>query len=251
MQGHVVKTILDHPQSRRYFVRPFPQSALMQTALRYGLLALGMWLLGGCSSSPPYQYEHNDVIALESINGDNNVDDYYEYPALLSMEDDGALSSLPAGGLSPPPVPDIVGGDYAGHDITPREIPPPTVSAAAYSGSIESGSDISGIAHAYLSALYRGDGETAWRYAFVPYNPKQSWWDEQTAKGALLMKAGSSEYFAAEKQGVRNIEITPQSISPEDNAASVNARILYGNGSSSDLKLKMMNRGGKWLVPQE
>ena len=229
-------------------MRPFPQSALMQTALRYGLPALGIWLLGGCSSSPaPYQYEHNDTIALESISG-GNVDDYYEYPALLSMEDDGNAAALPVERSSLPPVPDIAGGN---HDITLRETPRPTVSAAAYSGSIEGGSDITGIAHAYLSALYRGDGETAWRYAFVPYNPKQSWWDEQTAKGALLMKAGSSEYFAAEKQGVRDIEISPQNISQEGDAASVNARIRYGNGSSSDLKLKMTNQGGKWLVPQE
>lgn len=224
----------------------------MQTALRYGLLALGMWLLGGCSSSPaPYQYEHNNTIALESISSDDNVDDYYEYPALLSMEDDGAALPLPVERLSPPPAPDIAGGNYASNNITQRGVPRPTVSASAYSGSIEGGNDISGIAHAYLTALYRGDGETAWRYAFVPYNPKQSWWDEQTAKGALLMKAGSSEYFAAEKQGVRDIEITPQSIRQEGNDASVNARIRYGNGSSSDLKLKMTNQGGKWLVPQE
>ena len=232
-------------------MRPFPQIALMQTALRYGLLALGMWLLGGCSSSPaPYQYEHNNTIALESISGDDNVDDYYEYPALISMENDDAGAALPVERLSPPPVPDIVDHDYSSN-IVLREIPRPTVSASAYSGSIEGGNDISGIAHAYLSALYRGDGETAWRYAFVPYNPKQSWWDEQTAKGALLMKAGSSEYFAAEKQGVRDIEITPQSIRQEGNDASVNARIRYGNGSSSNLKLKMTNQGGKWLVPQE
>ena len=50
-----------------------------------------MWLLGGCSSSPaPYQYEHNNTIALESISGDDNVDDYYEYPALISIENDDA-----------------------------------------------------------------------------------------------------------------------------------------------------------------
>ena len=86
----------------------------MQTAFRYGLLALGMWLLGGCSSSPaPYQYEHNNTIALESISGDDNVDDYYEYPALISMENDDAGAALPVERLSPPPVPDIVDHDYS------------------------------------------------------------------------------------------------------------------------------------------
>jgi len=116
---------------------------------------------------------------------------------------------------------------------------------------VETVSEISAAAHAYLSALYRGDGETAWRYAFVPYNPQQNWWDERTAKGALLMKAGSNEYFAGEKQGVSQIQIAPQSIRQQGNAASLNARIIYGNGTSSDLNLKMMNQGGKWLVPQE
>jgi hypothetical protein len=129
--------------------------------------------------------------------------------------------------------------------------PKPQVSAAAYSGSIEGGNEITATAHAYLSALYHGDGETAWRYSFVPYNPQQSWWDERTAKGALFMKAGSSEYFASEKQGVRQIEIAPQSVRQQGNAASLNARIIYGNGTSRDLNLKMMNQGGKWLVPQE
>ena len=65
------------------------------------------------------------------------------------------------------------------------------------------------------------------------------------------MKAGSSEYFASEKQGVRQIEIAPQSVRQQGNAASLNARIIYGNGTSRDLNLKMMNQGGKWLVPQE
>ena len=65
------------------------------------------------------------------------------------------------------------------------------------------------------------------------------------------MKAGSNEYFAGEKQGVSQIQIAPQSIRQQGSAASLNARIIYGNGTSSDLNLKMMNQGGKWLVPQE
>ena len=225
----------------------------MQTALRYGFLALGMLLLGACGSAPPpYQYENNDTLALESITTDGApVDDFYEYPQLTSMEDDGERGALP-------PVPTVATAEtdfspaYGSDDVSiARPAMRPQVSATAYSGSIEGGNEISAAAHAYLSALYRGDGETAWRYAFVPYNPQQNWWDERTAKGALLMKAGSNEYFAGEKQGVSQIQIAPQSIRQQGNAASLNARIIYGNGTSSDLNLKMMTQGGKWLVPQE
>jgi hypothetical protein len=236
----------------------------MQTALRYGFLALGILLLGACGSAPPYQYENNDTLALESINTDGNaVEDLYEYPQLTSMEDDGGMDAPPEPGsyYEPPPAPRVaIDEDFSpawqSDDIsvmrdTGGRAPRPQVSAAAYSGSIEGGSDITATAQAYLNALYRGDGETAWRYAFVPYNPRQSWWDERTAKGALLMKAGSNEYFAGEKQGVRQIQIAPQSVRQQGNDASLDARVIYGNGTSHDLNLKMTNQGGKWLVPQE
>ena len=237
----------------------------MQTALRHGFLALGMLLLGACGSAPPpYQYENNDTLALESIATEGApVDDLYEYPQLMSMEDGGMAESSAPDFYEPPPMPEIAASDdefaplLQSDDVSivrggnsPRT-PKPQVSAAAYSGSIEGGNEITATAHAYLSALYHGDGETAWRYSFVPYNPQQSWWDERTAKGALFMKAGSSEYFASEKQGVRQIEIAPQSVRQQGNAASLSARIIYGNGTSRDLNLKMMNQGGKWLVPQE
>ena len=237
----------------------------MQTALRHGFLALGMLLLGACGSAPPpYQYENNDTLALESIATEGApVDDLYEYPQLMSMEDGGMAESSAPDFYKPPPMPEIAASDdefaplLQSDDVSivrggnsPRTTKP-QVSAAAYSGSIEGGNEITATAHAYLSALYHGDGETAWRYSFVPYNPQQSWWDERTAKGALFMKAGSSEYFASEKQGVRQIEIAPQSVRQQGNAASLSARIIYGNGTSRDLNLKMMNQGGKWLVPQE
>ncbi len=237
----------------------------MQTALRHGFLALGMLLLGACGSAPPpYQYENNDTLALESIATDGApVDDLYEYPQLMSMEDGGMLEPSAPDFYEPPPLPEIAASDdefaplLQSDDVSivrdgnsPRT-PKPQVSAAAYSGSIEGGNEITATAHAYLSALYHGDGETAWRYSFVPYNPQQSWWDERTAKGALFMKAGSSEYFASEKQGVRQIEIAPQSVRQQGNAASLSARIIYGNGTSRDLNLKMMNQGGKWLVPHD
>ena len=179
------------------------------------------------------------------------------------MEDDGGMDALPESGsdYEPPPAPRVaIDEDFSpawqSDDISVMRdnggrAPRPQVSAAAYSGSIEGGSDITATAQAYLNALYRGDGETAWRYAFVPYNPRQSWWDERTAKGALLMKAGSNEYFAGEKQGVRQIQIAPQSVRQQGNDASLDARVIYGNGTSHDLNLKMTNQGGKWLVPQE
>ena len=208
----------------------------MQTALRYGFLALGILLLGACGSAPPYQYENNDTLALESISTDGNaVEDLYEYPQLTSMEDDGGMDALPESGsyYEPPPAPRVaINEDFSpawqSDDISVMRdngsrAPRPQVSAAAYSGSIEGGSDITATAQAYLNALYRGDGETAWRYAFVPYNPRQSWWDERTAKGALLMKAGSNEYFAGEKQGVRQIQIAPQSVRQQGNDASLDA----------------------------
>ncbi|MDO4644137.1 MAG: hypothetical protein Q4A74_09900, partial [Cardiobacteriaceae bacterium] len=263
----VVKRILDPIANSRYFVRLFSRSALMQTALRYGFLALGMWLLGGCGSTAPYQAPQapdimNDTVVLESLGSETRtVDDYYEYPELFSMTDSEDNTSFSADNNALPPVPSIQAEDevadrgvYDSRDVSIVTTSQPRVSATAYSGSIKpspSGNDITSIAHAYLSALYRGDGETAWRYAFVPYNPRQSWWDETTAKGALLMKAGSSEYFASEKQGVRQIEIPAQSVRQDGNAAILNAHIVYGNGSSSDMNLRMANQGGKWLVPQE
>jgi len=50
-----------------------------------------MLLLGACGSAPPpYQYENNDTLALESIATEGApVDDLYEYPQLMSMEDGG------------------------------------------------------------------------------------------------------------------------------------------------------------------
>ena len=65
------------------------------------------------------------------------------------------------------------------------------------------------------------------------------------------MQAGSNEYFSGEKQGISQIHIAPQSVRQEGNAASLDARIIYGNGTSRDLNLKMTNQGGRWLVPQE
>ena len=221
----------------------------MQTALRYGFLALGMLLPGACGSAPPsHQAQKKPTITLESIATDGvAVDELYEYPQLTSLE---------APAYTPPPMPGISGADdispgLHSDDINVARVPRPQVSAAAYSGSIQGGDEITETAQAYLNALYRGDGETAWRYAFVPHNPKQDWWDERTAKGALLMQAGSNEYFSGEKQGISQIHIAPQSVRQEGNAASLDARIIYGNGTSRDLNLKMTNQGGRWLVPQE
>ena len=76
----------------------------MQTALRHGFLALGMLLLGACGSAPPpYQYENNDTLALESIATEGApVDDLYEYPQLMSMEDGGMAESSAPDFYEPP-----------------------------------------------------------------------------------------------------------------------------------------------------
>lgn len=136
-----------------------------------------------------------------------------------------------------------------------KSLPPPVAVHTHHAPARTSGdTSLHAQAQAYLQALYRGDGEAAWRYAFVPFNPKQSWWDSNTAKGALLMKAGSSEYFAAEKQGVRHININEtatSSGSAPGNSIPLVAQITYGNGSRSTLHLRMVHEGGQWLVAQD
>ena len=85
----------------------------MQTALRHGFLALGMLLLGACGSAPPpYQYENNDTLALESIATEGApVDDLYEYPQLMSMEDGGMAEPSAPDFYEPPPMPEIAASD--------------------------------------------------------------------------------------------------------------------------------------------
>ena len=113
----------------------------------------------------------------------------------------------------PPPMPEIAASDdefaplLQSDDVSivrggnsPRT-PKPQVSAAAYSGSIEGGNEITATAHAYLSALYHGDGETAWRYSFVPYNPQQSWWDERTRQGGAVHESGQQRILRQRKTG--------------------------------------------------
>ncbi|MDO5091671.1 MAG: hypothetical protein Q4D61_09000 [Cardiobacteriaceae bacterium] len=187
-------------------------------------------LLAACSSEPsflgdkiadsPSFYGSKAALILESAN-----------PDVLVLT--SAQPSETAESFVPPPV--------AVH----ARPAPPTANAA--------GNSIHSRAQAYLQALYRGDGEAAWRYAFVPVNPKQSWWDANTAKGALLMKAGSSEYFAAEKQGVRHIDIGGAAVQEAAAGSSVPlvAHITYGNGSRSTLHLRMVHTGGEWMVAQD
>lgn len=191
-------------------------------------------LLGACGYEPsflgddiadaPAFYGSNAALILESADPDVLV---------LTSAQPHETSSAVSGHALPPPV-----------AIHTRQEP----------ASAASETPLRAQAQAYLQALYRGDGETAWRYAFVPFNPKQSWWDSNTAKGALLMKAGSSEYFAAEKQGVRHINISESAAASGNMAGSsipLVAQITYGNGSRSTLHLRMVHEGGQWLVAQD
>lgn len=191
-------------------------------------------MLGACGYEPsflgddiadaPAFYGSNAALILESTDPDILV--------LTSTQRHETLPAVP-GHVLPPPV---------------------TVHTHHAPTSTSGDNSLRGQAHAYLQALYRGDGEAAWRYAFVPFNPKQSWWDSNTAKGALLMKAGSSEYFAAEKQGVHHISINETAISSGNVPGSsipLVAQITYGNGSRSTLHLRMVHEGGQWLVAQD
>ena len=214
--------------------------------LRNGLFLASALLLSACSTpsflgnkaaqSPSFLGASKPALHLES-----------QYSAdLSSLPDDVAAFLLESN--APPAV--IV--QNAPVVIAP--LPEAPVAAAAQAPAIPSRTVDNPLSHsalAYLQALYRGDGETAWRYATVAPNPKQSWWDSNTAKGALLMKAGSSEYFAAEKRGVTHIDIPPGSISQQGNDARLIAHITYGNGSSSDMNLHLINQGGTWLVAEE
>lgn len=106
-------------------------------------------------------------------------------------------------------------------------------------------------AYAYLQALYRGDGKRAWGYSFVVLSAKQSWWNKQTALGALLLKAESSAYFAAQKQGVKIIDIPIDGLHIHNHQADITAYITYGNGNRDRYRLNMNHRNGQWRVAQE
>lgn len=197
----------------------------------WGAAILG--LLSACSAEPsflgedaadsPSFYGSKAALILESANPDVLV---------LSSVEEGSMA-VAASDYSP--LPPVVVTPVASQ----KEAPLPDNSASAR-------------AKAYVQALYRGDGEAAWRYAFVPFNPQQSWWDSNTAKGALLMKAGSSEYFANEKRGVQRIEIREAAMATEQGMSMpLIAQITYGNGSHSQLHLRMVHEKGQWLVAQD
>lgn len=207
--------------------------------LRNGLLLLTALLISACSK--PTFHGNNiasdpSFIGLESQNSTTlSLASSADYPE-LQHDIDAILHAQPYD--APPPVSiqapstDITAVRNTDTNTTPHAENSPNRRA-----------------YAYLQALFRGDGEGAWRYATVLPNPKQSWWDSNTAKGALLMKAGSSEYFAAQKQGVSRIDI-PET-APYGNDARLIAHITYGNGSRSNMNLRLINEGGQWLVAEE
>lgn len=226
---------------------------------RNGLLFLLAAALGGCSTPSFMGNEARSdpsFLGLESVGSEAlTLASSEDYPTL--QED---IAVILQGGEPPPvaiaapqaamPAPVTVGRAEAALPAA-VDIAAPVAAPARPGAGGSAENTPGGRAHAYLDALFRGDGEGAWRYATVFTNPRQSWWDSNTAKGALLMKAGSSEYFAAEKQGVRRIDIPPQAIRQEGNDARLVAQITYGNGSRSNMDLHLINERGEWLVAEE
>ena len=207
--------------------------------IRNGLLLASLVLLAACSSP---SFLGDDASASPSFLGDAAPALTLESPHAYTASHDIDYTALPAdvaaflSDSAPPPV--VIHA-------------PAATAAPALATPPASGNPLTERAYAYLQALFRGDGETAWRHATVAPNPAQSWWDSNTAKGALLMKAGSSEYFAAEKRGVEHIDIPAHSISQHGNDVRLIARITYGNGSHSDMNLRLVHQGGQWLVAEE
>lgn len=212
--------------------------------LRNGLPLLAALLLSACSTP---SFMGDDIssdasfLGLESYDAQSlTLASAHDYPDLQNDIADILQNH------APPPV------TIRAQQITenPVAATPPALPAQA-AASVGHDSSPNGRAHAYLQALFRGDGEGAWRYATVPSHPQYSWWDSNTAKGALLMKAGSSEYFASQKQGVTRIDIPDSAVQLQGGDAKLVAQITYGNGSRSNMTLRMINERGQWWVAEE
>lgn len=213
--------------------------------LRNGFPLFAALLLSACSAP---SFMGDDISSDASFLGLESYD--AQSPNLASATDYPDLQNDIADILQshalPPPV--TIRAEHATENAV-AAVPPalPTQPAASF----EHDASPNGRAYAYLQALFRGDGEGAWRYATVPAHPKYSWWDSNTAKGALLMKAGSSEYFASQKQGVSRIEIPASAVQLQGGDATLVAQITYGNGSRSNMTLRMINERGQWWVAEE